>query len=157
MNLSTETSSHKNNTSTIQTRTTQKPKQTYNEKKTKYQHKYSRKWSLKHKIWGEEMRTHTYFLKIWRWKSAKMEFVESDTECLGEFQLREKVNRHKKFEGKLKRFLKTSPLFAKHVFFATRVSRQGKPPKHSNSKLWKKFLSVFCDWKVYSRGSRKLS
>ena len=32
MNLSTETSSYKNNTSTIQTRTTQKPKQTHNEK-----------------------------------------------------------------------------------------------------------------------------
>ena len=53
-----------------------------------------------------------------------MEFVVSDTECLGEFQLREKVNSHKKFEGKLKRFLKTDPHFAKHAFFATRVSRQ---------------------------------
>ena len=53
-----------------------------------------------------------------------MEFVETDTECLGEFQLREKVNSHKKFKGKLKRFLKTDPLFAKHVFFVTGVSRQ---------------------------------
>ena len=53
-----------------------------------------------------------------------MEVVESDTECLGEFQLRDKVNSHKKFEGKLKRFLKTDPLFAKHAFFATGVSRQ---------------------------------
>ena len=51
-----------------------------------------------------------------------MEFVEIDTECLAEFQLREKVNWHKKFEGKLKRFLKTDPLFAKHVFFVTGVS-----------------------------------
>ena len=38
----------------------------------------------------------------------KMEFVESDTECLGKFQLREKVNSHKKFEGKLKKVLKTA-------------------------------------------------
>ena len=53
-----------------------------------------------------------------------MEFVETDTECLGEFQLREKVNSHKKFKGKLKRFLKTDPLFAKHAFFTTKVSRQ---------------------------------
>ena len=64
-----------------------------------------------------------------------MEFVESDIECLDEFQLREKVNSHKKFEGKLKRFLKTNPLSAKHAFFATRLSHQGKPPKHSKSKL----------------------
>ena len=88
MNLSTETSSYKNNTSIIQTMTAQKPKQTHNEK-TKHQQKYSQKWSSKHEIWGEEMRTYTFFLKIWRWKSTKMEFVESDTECLGEFQLRE--------------------------------------------------------------------
>ena len=53
-----------------------------------------------------------------------MEFVESDTECLGKFQLREKVNSHKRFKGKLKRFLKTDPLFAKHAFFATGVSSQ---------------------------------
>ena len=32
-----------------------------------------------------------------------MEFVESDMECLGENQLREKVNSHKKFKGKLKK------------------------------------------------------
>ena len=60
-----------------------------------------------------------------------MEFVESDMECLGEFQLREKVNSYKRFEGKLKRFLKTDPLFAKHAFFAIGVSCQGKLPKHS--------------------------
>ena len=52
-----------------------------------------------------------------------MEFVKSDTECLDEFQLREKVNSHKKFKGKLKGFQKTDPLFAKHAFFATGVSR----------------------------------
>ena len=35
------------------------------------------------------------------------------------------------------------------------TSRHGKPPKHSKTKLWKNFLSVFCNWKVYPRGSRK--
>ena len=36
-----------------------------------------------------------------------MEFEEGDTECLGQFQSREKVNRHKKFEGKTEKVLKT--------------------------------------------------
>ena len=36
-------------------------------------------------------------------------------------------------------------------------SRQFKPPKHSKTKVRKIFLSVFRDWKVYSRGSRELS
>ena len=36
-------------------------------------------------------------------------------------------------------------------------SRQLKPPKHSRTKLWKNFLSVFRDWKVYPRVSRELS
>ena len=102
-------------------------KQTHNEKKKKQNKTPTQiftKMKSKHDIWGEEIRTHTFFLKIWRWKSAKIEFVESDTECLDEFQLREKVNRHKIFEGKLKRFLKTNPLFAKYAFFVTGVNRQ---------------------------------
>ena len=36
-----------------------------------------------------------------------MEFEEGDMECLGQFQSREKVNRHKKFEGKTEKVLKT--------------------------------------------------
>ena len=36
-----------------------------------------------------------------------MEFEEGDTECLGQFQLREKENRRKTFEGKTKKVLKT--------------------------------------------------
>ena len=44
------------------------------------------------------------FLEDWRRNDAKMEFEECDTKCLGQIQLREKVNSHKKFEGKLKRF-----------------------------------------------------
>ena len=37
------------------------------------------------------------------------------------------------------------------------TSCQVKPPKHSKTKFWKNFLSVFRDWKVYPRGSRELS
>ena len=78
-----------------------------------------------------------------------MEFEECDTECLGEFQLREKLNSHKKFMGKLKRFLKTDPFFAKHVFFATRescqqVTRASRQNTQSQN-YEKKFLSVFRD------------
>ena len=89
-----------------------------------------------------------------------LEFVESDTECLGEFQLREKVNSHKKFEGKLKSFWKLTLKRKTRVFRdwgELPTSRQGKLPKQSKSKLWKKFLSVFHNWKVYPQGSRKLS
>ena len=106
------------------------------------------------------MRTYTFFLKIWRWKSAKIGFVESDTECLGEFQLREKVNSHKSSRENWKAFEKLT-LKRKTCFFQYRgespTSRQGKPPKHSKSKLWKKFLSDFCGWKVYLWESHELS
>ena len=99
-------------------------------------------------------------MKVWRWTSATMVFVESDTECLSEIQLREKVNSHKKFEGKLKRF-KNWPSFCQTRIFRdwgeSPTSRQGKPPKHSKTKLWKNFLSVFHDWKVYLWRSRELS
>ena len=36
-------------------------------------------------------------------------------------------------------------------------SRQDYLPKHFKLKIWKILLSVFCDWKVYSRESRELS
>ena len=36
-------------------------------------------------------------------------------------------------------------------------SRQFKPPKHSRTRIWKIFLSVFRDWKVYPRVSCELS
>ena len=35
----------------------------------------------------------------------------------------ERMNSHKKFEGKTEKDLKTTPIFAKHAFFATEVSR----------------------------------
>ena len=52
-----------------------------------------------------------------------MEFVENDMECLGEIQLREKVNSQKGSRENWKD-LKTDPVFAKHAFFATEMSRQ---------------------------------
>ena len=64
------------------------------------------------------------FLEDWRRNDAKMKIEMCDTECLGQIQLREKVNRHEKFKGKLKKILKTPPVFAKHAFFATEVSHQ---------------------------------
>ena len=105
--------------------------------------------------WGRE--DSYLFLMILKRNEATMEFKMGYTERLGRRQLREKMNSHKKFEGKLKKILKTAPIFAKHVFFATEVSRQVKPPKHSKTEFWKKFLSVFRDWKIYPWGSRELS
>ena len=96
------------------------------------------------------------FLEGWRRNDAEMEFEE----CLGQFQLREKLGRQwtvTKSWGKNWKSFKNCLWNAKHAFFATKTSRQGKPPKHSKSKLRKKFLSVFRDWKVYLRGRRELS
>ena len=79
------------------------------------------------------------------------------TERLGGRQLREKMNSHKKFEGKTEKDFKNCLYCAKHAFFAAEVSRQIHPPKHFKTKVLKNFLSVLRDWKSYSRESRKLS
>ena len=42
-------------------------------------------------------------------------------------------------------------------FIESPQRRQFKPPKHSRTKIWKIFLSVFRDWKVYPQVSRELS
>ena len=77
---------------------------------------------------SETEKTHTFFLKIWEGMMQKMEIKMCVTECLGQIQLREKWGRQwivtKKFEGKLKKGLKTDLVFAKHAIFATEVSRQ---------------------------------
>ena len=44
-----------------------------------------------------------------------------------------------------------------HDWVKLRASCQSQLPEHSRHKFWKNFLSVFCDWKFYSRGSRKIS
>ena len=89
-----------------------------------------------------------------------MEFEE----CLGQFQLREKWGRQwtvTKIRGKNWKNLKKLSLKRKTRVFRywgeSPISHQGKPPKHSKKKLWKNFLSVFRDWKVYPRRSRELS
>ena len=100
------------------------------------------------------------FLEDWRRNDAEMEFKE----CLDQFQLRKKWERQwtvTKSRGKNWKNLKKLSLKCKIRVFCewseSPTSRQGKPPKHSKIKLWKNFLSVFCDWKVYLRGSRELS
>ena len=106
-------------------------------------------------------KTHTFFLKILSCDEAKMEFEESDTECLGKFQTKEKMNSHIKFEGKLKNIFKKLPSLCKTRVFRSLDkspdSRQIHLPKHFKSKVLKNFLSIFRDWKPYSRGSRELS
>ena len=53
--------------------------------------------------------------------------------------------------------IEKEPLCAKHAIFATKSSCQGKPRNTSKTRCLKIFLSVFRDWKVYPRGSRKLN
>ena len=59
-----------------------------------------------------------------------------------------------------KRF-KNCPYFCQTRAFRDLIespqSRQFKSPKHSRTKIWKIFLSVFRDWKVYPRVSREMS
>ena len=89
-----------------------------------------------------------------------MECEMGYTERLGRRQLREKMNSHKKFKGKLKKILKTT-FTVQNMRFSrlckSPESRQIHLPKHFKTKVLKNFLSVFRDWKSYSRGSHELS
>ena len=82
-----------------------------------------------------------------------------------------------KFEGKTKKVFKNCLWNAKHVFFATDISRQGHPPKHFKPKDLKNFVKCFlrlevslaresrakprksmrtpCDWTFHSWTSRQ--
>ena len=66
-----------------------------------------------------------------------------------------------KVRGKTEKRFKNCSSFCKTRVFRDLIksphSRQLKPPKHSRTKIWKIFLSVFRDWKVYPRVSRELS
>ena len=89
-----------------------------------------------------------------------MEFENGYTECLGRRQLRKKMNSHKSSRENWKRFKNCPYFFQTHVFCdwsESPPSRQVKPPKHSKTEFWKKFLSIFHNWKVYLRGNRELS
>ena len=82
---------------------------------------------------------------------ARWEWVRTD----------EKDNEQsQKDRGKNKKF-KNCPCISKTRDFRdwneSPKSLQIKPPKHSRTKIWKIFLSVFHDWKVYPRVSRELS
>ena len=100
------------------------------------------------------------FLMIWIKNETPMKFENGYTECLGRKQLRKKMNSHKSSRENWKRFKNCSYFCQTRVFHDWRESpqsRQFKPPKHSKIKVWKNFLSVFRDWKVYPRESRELS
>ena len=89
-----------------------------------------------------------------------MEFEMGYTERLGRRQLREKMNSHKKFEGKLKTILKTTftvqnTRFSRLKWVANKTL--GQATKTLKDKILKNFISVFRDWKVYPWGSRELS
>ena len=101
----------------------------YNDNSTK------RKLFSKHEEIKWDKENSYLFLEDWRRNDAKMEIEMCDTKCLRQIQLREKWGRQ---------------------WTITKI--RGKTEK--GIKLWKivkNFLCVFCDWKVYPRGSRKLS
>ena len=66
-----------------------------------------------------------------------------------------------KVRGKTEKRFKNCSCFCQtrdfRDFIKSPHGRQIKPPKHSRTKIWKIFLSVFHDWKVYLRVSRELS
>ena len=82
---------------------------------------------MKHEKSSEIEKTHAFFLKILRWDDAEMGFEEGDTECLGQFQLREKWGRQwtvTKIRGKNWKSFKNCLQNAEHAFFATDKSHQ---------------------------------
>ena len=97
---------------------------------------------------------------ILRRNEAPMKFENGYTKCLGRRQLRKKMNSHKSSRENWKRF-RNCPYFCQtrvfHNWSESLQNRQVKPPKHSKTEFWKKFLSVFRDWKIYPWGSRELS
>ena len=82
------------------------------------------------------------------------------SKSLGGKQCKEKMNSYKNSRENWKRF-KNCSCFCQTRDFRDLIksphSRQLKPPKHTRTKFWKIFLSVFRDWKVYPRVSRELS
>ena len=69
------------------------------------------------------------------------------------------MNSHK-FEGKTEKVLKTVFEMQNTRFSRLKqvaIKSPGQAAKTLKDKIVKIFLSVFCDWKVYLRGSRELS
>ena len=76
------------------------------------------------------------------------------------WSLRSTVKSHKKSREKLKKFKKT--VFETQNTHFSRLKQVankslGQAAKTLKVKIVKNFLSVFCYWKVYPRGSRELS
>ena len=97
---------------------------------------------------------------IWIRNEAPMRFENGFTKCLERRKFREKMNSYKYSRENWKRFKNCSYFNQTRVFrdlIKSPHSCQFKPPKHSSTKIWKIFLSVFRDWKVYLRVSRELS
>ena len=70
------------------------------------------------------------------------------------------MNSYKCLRENWKRFKNCSYFCQTRVFrdlIKSPHSRQIKPPKHSRTKIWKIFLSVCRNWKVYLRVSRELN
>ena len=90
----------------------------------------------------------------------KWRFFESDTVSLREVWNKEDNKQSEMFEGKLKTF-KNWPICAKHTIFTTESSREkvarASCQNTQNKNLKTNFLSVFCDWKFYSRESHEVS
>ena len=97
---------------------------------------------------------------ILRRNEATMELEEGNMVCLRSFKKKRQWTVTISARENWKRF-KNCPYFCQtRVFRDWRESpqnRQFKPPKHSKIKVWKIFLIVFRDWRVYLRESRKLS
>ena len=53
------------------------------------------------------------------------------------------MNSHKKFKGKTEKDLKTAPIFAKHAFFATEVSRHKDANSSRQNTQRQKFEKFF--------------
>ena len=93
---------------------------------------------------------------ILRRNEAIMELGVGNTVCLRSFRKKRQWTVTICSRENWKRF-KNCPCFCQTCDFAIEVSRQVKPLKHSKTKFWKNFLSVFRDWKIYPWGSRELS
>ena len=96
---------------------------------------------------------------ILSWKEAKMEIENGGTVWMGKTRWERQWIVTKRSRENTK--FKNCPYISKTRVFRDwnelPKSRQIKPPKHSRIKIWKIFLSVFRDWKVYPRVSRELS
>ena len=159
MNLSTETSSYKNNTPQQSKQgQSQKLKQTHNEKQnintniheneaqnTKYE---VRKWEPIPFSWrfgGQKVQKWS----LWRMTQSVWVSFSWERKWIVIKSLRENW-----------KYLKTDPFLPNTLFsrlgWVTNKS-SGLAAKTLEDKIVKNFLSVFHDWKVYPRGSRELS